>query len=319
VAVACRTSPWAGVVIRPAHVHEAFAPGPPTARAGMSDAETWRAAHLMWRVHEITVCHRPLTFLAARAEVDGHSQSRGRTARRAGAPRHLAQWSGRVGPGRRRAICFTGRVAMICPDCQRNLDDVPVGDPCPQCGGGKRSAVVQAGAALVGVEALTASVSIGYSLTPGWAYQWRIIQRHLARLREQYQGIDTRGNVDVEETVHALFLSLFHLGDWLHQDSALSSTAQTVKAWIDQHPGTLGLCRDYANTWKHMVRNQATARIAQITAIESGQNGYIVTIGYRHQGQPQQPMTPVDALDLAEQSEQDWRGFLAAHSISIPT
>ncbi len=32
----------------------------------------------------------------------------------------------------RRPVCFTGRVAMICPDCQQNLDDAPVGDPCPQ-------------------------------------------------------------------------------------------------------------------------------------------------------------------------------------------
>jgi hypothetical protein len=83
---------------------------------------------------------------------------------------------------------------MICPDCQQDLDDVPVGDPCPQCGGIKRSAVVQGLAALVRVSAMAPTVSIGYTLTPGWAYQWRIIQRHLARLREQYQGIDTRGN-----------------------------------------------------------------------------------------------------------------------------
>jgi predicted RNA-binding Zn-ribbon protein involved in translation (DUF1610 family) len=43
-----------------------------------------------------------------------------------------------------RTACFTGPMAMICPDCQQNLDDVPVGDPCPQCGGVRRSAVVQA-------------------------------------------------------------------------------------------------------------------------------------------------------------------------------
>jgi hypothetical protein len=208
---------------------------------------------------------------------------------------------------------------MFCPDCQRNLDDVPVGDPCPQCGGSKRSAVVQAQVAMVGVSAIAPTVSIGYSLTPGWAYQWRIIQRHLARLRDQYQDIDTRGNVDVEETVHALFLSLFHLFDWLHQDSALSLSRSVVNNWINQHRDTLGLCRDYANTWKHMVRDSASARVVQITLIESGPNGYKVTLGYRPQGQPQQPMTEVDALDLAERSEQEWRNFLGAHGIAIPS
>ena len=40
-------------------------------------------------------------------------------------------------------------------------------------------------------------VKIGYSLAPGWTDQWRSIERHLARLREQYQGIGIQGNVDL--------------------------------------------------------------------------------------------------------------------------
>jgi len=208
---------------------------------------------------------------------------------------------------------------MICPDCQQSLDGVPVGDPCPQCGGVRRSAVVQVEAALSVAVAFAPTVSIGYSLEPGWAYQWRSIQRHLARLREQYQGINTLGNVDVEETVHALFLSLFHLYDWLYEDDALSLSESTVKAWINQHRGSLDLCRDYANTWKHMKRNQSGARIAHITLIESGPNGQKVTIGYRPWDQPALPMTEVDGLLLAEQSEQDWRDFLKIQGISIPS
>jgi hypothetical protein len=210
-------------------------------------------------------------------------------------------------------------MAMICPDCQQNLDDVPVGDSCPGCGGQRRSAVVQAGAALAGVGTLTATVSIGYSLTPGWAYQWRIIQRHLARLREQYQGINSLGNLDVEETVHALFLSLFHLGDWLQNDDALSLPDDTANDWMRDHLSSLGLCRDYANTWKHMTRNRRGTRIARITEIATGPNGYRVSIGYRPYDQPSQPMTPIDALYLAEQSEQGWRDFLKMHGISIPS
>ncbi len=210
------------------------------------------------------------------------------------------------------------RMAMICPDCQQNLDDVPVGDPCPQCGGARRSAVVPAQAAMAAASAISASATVGYNLEPGWPYQWRILQRHLARLGEQYQGINSLGTLDVEETVHALFLSLLHLGDWLHQDSTIPPTKDMVKDWIDDHPDSLGLCRDYANTWKHMKRNQSGARIAQITEIATGPNGYRVTIGYRPYDQPSQLMTSIDALDLAEQSEQDWREFLRVHSISIP-
>ena len=49
--------------------------------------------------------------------------------------------------------CCTSLVTMFCPDCMQNLDDLPTGDPCPQCGGRRRSAQVFATAALVAVSA----------------------------------------------------------------------------------------------------------------------------------------------------------------------
>lgn len=58
------------------------------------------------------------------------------------------------------------------------------------------------------------------------------------------------------------------------------------------------------------------ARIAQITEIATSPNGYRVTIGYRPYDQPGRPMALIDGLDLAEQSERDWREFLTAHGIS---
>ena len=44
-----------------------------------------------------------------------------------------------------------------------------------------------------------------------------------------------------------------------------------------------------------------------------------MTIGYRPWDQPTQPMTEVDGLVLAEQSEQDWRDFLRMQGIPIPS
>ncbi len=68
-----------------------------------------------------------------------------------------------------------------------------------------------------------------------------------------------------------------------------------------------------------MKRSRSGARIAQITRIESGPQGQKVTIGCRPWDQPTLPMTEVDGLDLAEQSEQDWRDFLKTHGIPMPT
>jgi hypothetical protein len=152
---------------------------------------------------------------------------------------------------------------------------------------------------------MNAGFKVGYSLVPGWTYQWRSIQHHLTRLGEQYRGVRLLDNVDLEETVHALFLDLYHLHDWLHQDSTLQSLDKaTVKTFIDQHPDSLGLCRDYANTRKHVTRTRPGKRIAQITSIEvlPGSPGFTVMIGHRPWDQPTLAMTEVDALALAEQA-----------------
>jgi hypothetical protein len=50
-----------------------------------------------------------------------------------------------------------------------------------------------------------------------------------------------------------------------------------------------------------------------------GPHGQEVTIGYRAWHQPALPMTEVDGLDLAGQSEQDWRDYLKKHGIPVPT
>jgi hypothetical protein len=125
------------------------------------------------------------------------------------------------------------------------------------------------------------SLKIGYNPAPGWTHQWRTIQRHLARLSEQYQDVDVHGNLDVEQTVDALLIALNHLYDWLHQDSAVPLSQPVVEAFVKQHPATLGLVRDYANTLKHMKRRQPSDQTAQITSISIDSNGYKATIGFR--------------------------------------
>ena len=207
---------------------------------------------------------------------------------------------------------------MFCPDCMQNLDDVPLDDPCPQCGGVRRSAQVPAQTAHTTVTVFPGTIVIGYDLAPGWTYQWGIIQRHLTRLREQYRGIDTHGNIDAEETVHALFLALNHLSDWLYEDRGTGLQKPTVATFVGQHPASLGVCRAYANTRKHMKRTQPSQTVALIASIETGPNGQKVTITYGPGNQPATSLAKIDALQLAEQCERDWRTLLSQHNIAIP-
>ncbi len=208
-------------------------------------------------------------------------------------------------------------MAMICPDCQQSLDDVPVGDPCPQCGGERRGAVVQGEVALAAVSALSATVEIGYNPASGWTDQWRTIQRHLTQLREQYRGNEMRGNLQLVDTVDALFLALYHLRDWLYQDRATGLSDSVVDNHISNCPRSLGVCRAYANTRKHMTRDKATALEAKISKTSGGPGRQTATITYWPKNQPAS-ITEVDALDLAERSEQNWRALLTAKGIPVP-
>lgn len=55
---------------------------------------------------------------------------------------------------------------MFCPDCGQILDDVDVGDPCPECGGTRRSANAPAGSASGTVAALDPT-AVGHSQLVG--------------------------------------------------------------------------------------------------------------------------------------------------------
>lgn len=208
---------------------------------------------------------------------------------------------------------------MFCPECMQDLDRVPVGTPRPKCGSSRRSAAVSASAALVATAVMSASVEIGYNVAPGWGHQWRTIQRHLSRLQEQYAGVNMIGNLDVEDTVDPLLIALNHLYDWLHEDSSVSLSKTTdLDPFVQQHPDSLKLCRAYANTRKHMTRDRPGQLVAQITTIKAGPQGYAVTIGYGPWDQPTLPFSEIDALDLAQQCECDWRDLLNQRGIVIP-
>ena len=59
-------------------------------------------------------------------------------------------------------------LVMFCPDCSTDLDSTPVNDPCPGCGGRRRSAGAEAGCARGSVTVHDAR-AVGHSHLPGGA------------------------------------------------------------------------------------------------------------------------------------------------------
>lgn len=167
--------------------------------------------------------------------------------------------------------------------------------------------------------AVAGAVRTGYSQQPVWTEQWQSIQQYLGRLREQYQGIGVRGNLDLNRTAAALLIALSHLYDWLLHDTAVPLGKSALDAFVAEpgHARTIGLCRAYANTCNHAERDEPNTLQAEIVTTQAGPTGDTATIGYWRRSQPGS-VSKIDALDLAERTERDWRALLTANGIPIP-
>ena len=75
----------------------------------------------------------------------------------------------------------------------------------------------------------------------------------------------------------------------------------------------LRLCRDYANTAKHLKRRSPSDIVA--AALEAGSNGSgsFVTLGYGPSANPQQSI--IDAHELANAAYGAWQRFKDEHGI----
>ena len=79
---------------------------------------------------------------------------------------------------------------------------------------------------------------------------------------------------------------------------------------------SLRLCRDYANTAKHLKRRGAGDIEAAV--LEAGKGtGNFVTIGYGPSASPRG--ATVDALELANAAYAAWQRFMSEHGSEDPT
>jgi len=205
---------------------------------------------------------------------------------------------------------------MFCPDCQADLDSVAAGDPCPQCGGSRRSAVARV--ETIGVATAVGEVSL--RITRGdrrpWTEKWQAILHSQKALDAAYSG-DARplGNTEIDGRVLTFFTECDHLRDWLTGDlAALTAVTREDIAAHFRASRPLLICNAICNSHKHHTRppGTTTARIRE-TAITP--NGARVTIEVDW-ATPR--ATTIDALDLANDCIESWRSFLKRFGIAEP-
>lgn len=184
---------------------------------------------------------------------------------------------------------------------------------------GPRGATVQYGGSVAQMSSegrLTADGFVGYPHGLTWEHQWFKTSLYLGRLRQIYAA-DPVNNIDLMGVVDAFMISCAHMWDAFQNDARLPSI---TKAEVDQPMkavSSLRLCRDYANTAKHLKRRHANdigATVLEAGTNSSGKN--FVTIGYGPAANPRQ--STADALIVADAAYEAWQRFMREHSIEDP-
>ncbi len=148
---------------------------------------------------------------------------------------------------------------------------------------------------LSGEGTLTATGVVGYPEGHDWSIHWLKATTCLARLREVYRSAPAN-NIDLIGIVDSFMIACAHMYDAFKNDPGLASIrkADVDAAMANEH---LRLCRDYANTSKHLKRKAADDVEAAVLEAGSQGTGNFVTIAYGPSTKPRG--STVDAVDAA--------------------
>ena len=98
-----------------------------------------------------------------------------------------------------------------------------------------------------------ATASVGYPNGLTWMHQWFKTSQYLGRLRQIY-GADPVNNIDLLAIVDGFMISCAHMWDAFKNDPGLPSITKADVEVAMKGDANLRLCRDYANTAKHLKR-----------------------------------------------------------------
>jgi hypothetical protein len=104
-----------------------------------------------------------------------------------------------------------------------------------------------------------------------------------------------------------------HMWDAFKNDPSLPSIKKPDVDAAMAGNANLRLCRDYANTAKHLKRQRPTDVEAAVLEAGSKGTGNFVTIGFGPATDPR--ASTIDALVLAEAGCAAWQAFIEAHDL----
>jgi hypothetical protein len=145
--------------------------------------------------------------------------------------------------------------------------------------------------------------------------QWKRTQRWLARIEHQ----PPRDEWEYDDFVWAFFQNCWHLRDWIKYDSAIPAELKTNLAGEIRGYVSLKTCSDVANGAKHFALDrprdgtgaQPSHRALSVVAGDPEETKLTIYIT-RGNGER------IDALSLAREAMDAWRGILKKYGVSPP-
>lgn len=136
----------------------------------------------------------------------------------------------------------------------------------------------------------------------------------MSRDEGRTDGLGTEGYRD---EVLALFQAIWHLKDWIRNDSEFTQL-HDVEKWVNSDANHLLIAADVANGSKHL------RLVPRAEGSEQSRNDVVVMIGrgvlhtfYIRDARP--PGGEFEAVELADQCIQEWISYLALCFVEVPS
>jgi hypothetical protein len=204
-----------------------------------------------------------------------------------------------------------------CADCGTSREGVPDGEPCSSCGSSRLAYQLTVFGSGEGIGSVF-SLQADRPSVPGWEVLWAQIERRIKRLRSMYLPGSGTLHYEMEDETDALLTACNHLFDWLKHDPSVAQAglrSNKLSRYREKQSTALGLCSDYANSFKHhtlqQYQDKPPRRYVRLTRVINTATGN--TIKARIWTYGDDVSDYIDALELAEQSVAAWRTLLSQY------
>ena len=162
------------------------------------------------------------------------------------------------------------------------------------------------------------------NISTEWQEQYYRMQRSYQRLLRASQGVDptAQSSDDVRDTLYHFFQDVYHLKDWIGNDSSVATSSRRLDDQYINNSTILQLCADLCNGTKHLALSRARTGDLSTGFSSQGVNIYGSAAGSKkpsghveHSWEVTSNNVNYDAVQLAGDVITEWDNVLRAEGL----